>query len=202
MFADSFAAARSLYDGTSTRPPNFYLFYALCKFPVTYGYDKNGNYYRDTKSTIELEKHKRRPLEDLNEAQHKPMPTIANVNWSPPFQVPFIVNNGQDIHDDGDLGNHLKQYHRAARAFSELLNSEKAQFSHKLKPGQCVIFNNRRIVHGRQKFATETEERWLKGAYLDTVSDERENSVATLSLIVPQDDFASTLRRAEQQCEQ
>jgi len=175
MFADSFAAARLLHNGSPTTRPKHYLFYALCRFPVTYSYDKNGNYYRDTKPTIELEKHQRPPLGDSNEAQPEQMPSIANVNWSPPFQAPFIVDDGQYILANGDLGDNLTTYHQAARAFSEALNSEKAQFSHKMKPGQCVIFNNRRIVHGRQRFATETEERWLKGAYLDTVSDGREN---------------------------
>jgi len=180
MFADSFAAAMSLYEPPSDSPfhtgrPE--LFRDLCNFPVTYGYNKNGNYYRDTKPTIELERphriqNRNVPLDSVRSGRP---PTIANVNWSPPFQVPFTVDYGQRTHENSDHGANLVQYHRAARAFTELLNSKTAQFSHKLKPGQCVIFNNRRIVHGRQKFATDTGERWLKGAYLDTVCDEREN---------------------------
>jgi len=172
MFADSFAAAMSLYDS----PFQAGLFRDLCTFPVTYGYSKNGNYYRDTKPTIELERpHKIStrsvPLDEIK--MSKPRPTIANVNWSPPFQVPFTLDYGQRTDAYSDYGANLANYHQAARAFTERLNSKRAQFSHKLKPGQCVIFNNRRIVHGRQQFATDNEERWLKGAYLDTVSDEK-----------------------------
>lgn len=171
MFADSFAAAMSLYDPASLQELGH--FRSLCNFPVTYGYNKNGNYYRDTKPTIELEKaHKIKtrqwPLDAI--CSGRP-PIIANVNWSPPFQVPFTLDYAQSAYDDSDHGENLTHYLRAARVFTELLNSKRAQFPHKLKPGQCVIFDNRRIVHGRQQFATENEERWLKGAYLDTVRD-------------------------------
>jgi len=182
MFADSFAAAMSLYDSSDLNRVEF--FRDLCNFPVTYGYNKNGNYYRDTKPTIELEKaHKIKSRQSpLDSVRFGRPPTIANVNWSPPFQVPFTVDYGQRTHENSDHCEHLRQYHHAARAFTELLNSKGAQYSYKLKPGQCVIFNNRRIVHGRQQFATDREERWLKGAYLDTVGDERGKQGMTLSL--------------------
>jgi len=49
IFADSFYAAQVLYK---TSPKDFE---ALCTFPVTYRYNKNGNYYTDTKVTIELD---------------------------------------------------------------------------------------------------------------------------------------------------
>jgi gamma-butyrobetaine dioxygenase len=34
-----------------------------------------------------------------------------------------------------------------------------------MEPGECVIFDNRRILHARTAFAGG--ERWLRGAYLD-----------------------------------
>jgi gamma-butyrobetaine dioxygenase len=37
-----------------------------------------------------------------------------------------------------------------------------------MQEGECVIFNNRRVLHGRKEFDTTHGERWLKGAYVDT----------------------------------
>jgi len=106
------------------------------------------------------------------------MPAIANVNWAPPFQGPFVVNNGTS-----DYGHDMIAYHRAAKAFQAIISAPENQFTHLLQPGHCVIFNNRRILHGREQFNSvgvkEGEERWLKGAYLDM------------------DDVSSTLRRVD-----
>lgn len=106
------------------------------------------------------------------------MPAIANVNWAPPFQGPFVVNNGTS-----DYGRDIAAYHRAAKAFQAIISAPENQYTHLLQPGHCVIFNNRRILHGREQFNSvgvkEGEERWLKGAYLDM------------------DDVSSTLRRVD-----
>ena len=36
-------------------------------------------------------------------------------------------------------------------------------------PGECVIFDNRRVLHARKRFEVGDlgKERWLRGAYLD-----------------------------------
>ena len=38
-----------------------------------------------------------------------------------------------------------------------------------MKPGECVLFDNRRVLHARKAFevADAGKERWLRGAYLD-----------------------------------
>ena len=94
------------------------------------------------------------------------MPAIANVNWAPPFQGPFTVDRGIS-----DYARKLTAYHRATIAFQAIISAPENQFTHMLKPGECVIFNNRRILHGRQQFESvgvvAGKERWLKGAYLD-----------------------------------
>lgn len=104
------------------------------------------------------------------------MPAIANVNWAPPFQGPFVVNRGTS-----DYGREITSYHRAAKAFQAIISAPENQFTHMLRPGHCVIFNNRRILHGREQFNSvgvqAGKERWLKGAYLDM------------------DDVSSTLRK-------
>lgn len=88
-----------------------------------------------------------------------------NTNWSPPFQGPFRVDIGLTDH-----GAKLAQWHRAAKAFDQALNHPDNLFQYRLREGDCVIFNNRRVLHGRTAFtsgAADGAVRWLKGAYLD-----------------------------------
>ena len=54
------------------------------------------------------------------------------------------------------------------RDFSSRVESEENLFEYRLQEGECVIFNNRRVLHGRRQFDTATGMRWLKGAYIDT----------------------------------
>ena len=54
------------------------------------------------------------------------------------------------------------------REFSDLVESEENLYEYRLQEGECVIFNNRRVLHGRRQFDTATGMRWLKGAYIDT----------------------------------
>ncbi|EPE09129.1 gamma-butyrobetaine hydroxylase [Ophiostoma piceae UAMH 11346] len=66
----------------------------------------------------------------------------------------------------------LEYWHEAVRIFEDILNSERNLFDFKLKPGQCVLFDNRRVLHGRRQFTPVKEAvirdypRWLKGTYL------------------------------------
>lgn len=146
IFADAFRAA------TMVRLNSSMLFESLLQFPVTYHYRNDSQHYHFTRPTVELEKH----------SYHTSRPRIAAVNWSPPFQAPFEVNVGAD-----DNGSELRRYRSAAAAFSQQIQSPHAQHVLKLQPGDCVIFNNRRLVHARRAFDLTTGERWLKGAYLD-----------------------------------
>lgn len=101
------------------------------------------------------------------------MPLLKNVNWSPPFQAPFTA----DPHLPGSDA--FRNYQKAAAAFSGLVNQPSARYEKTLGSGECVIFNNRRVLHGRTAFVSGTEARFLKGAYLDT------------------DDFESQLRQRD-----
>lgn len=87
-----------------------------------------------------------------------------NTNWSPPFQGPFRIDIGLKDH-----GAKLQNWHRAAKAFDQALNHPENMFQYRLEEGDCVIFNNRRVLHGRTAFTSGTggAVRWLKGAYLD-----------------------------------
>jgi len=95
-----------------------------------------------------------RPLADT-------MPEISHINYSPPFQAPFPF-------PASDVGSSLRVYHSAISRFAQVVDAASSQFRRRMNPGECVIFNNRRVLHGRAAFHSGKGERWLKGAYLDT----------------------------------
>ncbi|KLU84988.1 gamma-butyrobetaine dioxygenase [Magnaporthiopsis poae ATCC 64411] len=41
-----------------------------------------------------------------------------------------------------------------------------AMFEYKMEPGECVIFDNMRVLHGRRQFNVTSGKRWLKGTYV------------------------------------
>lgn len=96
------------------------------------------------------------------------------MNWSPPFQGPFKIDNGVD-----DFSKRLREWHEAAVAFGAVVEHPESLLEYQLKKGECVIFNNRRVLHGRTAFksseasetpaapAADAKPRWLKGAYVD-----------------------------------
>ena len=59
----------------------------------------------------------------------------------------------------------------AMREFEIELEREGATFELRMEKGQCVVFDNRRVLHARREFketeGKEGEERWLKGCYVD-----------------------------------
>ncbi|KAI9681174.1 MAG: hypothetical protein M1817_002456 [Caeruleum heppii] len=147
LFSDAFRAA------THLRLSSPMLFNALSTFPVTYHYVNDNQHYHFTRPTLELEPH-----------SYTDRPRLANVNYSPPFQAPFEINIGSD-----DLGAQLRQYLAAIKTFAAQVESPESLYETRLEPGQCVIFNNRRVLHARTAFELNSGrgERWLKGAYVD-----------------------------------
>jgi gamma-butyrobetaine dioxygenase len=144
MFSDAFATAEAL---RSQHPG---LFKSLCTFPVTFHYYNAGQSYRQVRTTIELA-----DQSDLSSP-------IQVVNWSPPFQGPLAKDIGNK-----DGGEALRTFVRASHAFETLLSAPGSVFELRLNEGECVIFDNRRVLHARREFDITKGERWLKGAYLD-----------------------------------
>ena len=104
-------------------------------------------------------------------------PLIKAVNWSPPFQAPFLVNTGGGIsrgpsryysQEQNDDVAAFRTYTEAIHFFKMQLEMDHAILERKPEPGTAVIFNNRRIVHARRAFENQAGERWLRGAYIDT----------------------------------
>ena len=72
---------------------------------------------------------------------------LVKVTWDPMFEG-VLMSAPEDI----------GPYYWAHRAFHRLIEegpyAEEHTLRKKLKPGQCVIFNNRRLVHGRDVSGT------------------------------------------------
>jgi gamma-butyrobetaine dioxygenase len=67
-------------------------------------------------------------------------------------------------------------WYEAYLDFQRRLRSPAAQLTRKLAPGELVIFDNRRMVHGRAAFEAGGGARWLQGCYA-----ERDGLLATLA---------------------
>ncbi|KAM3079167.1 hypothetical protein ACMFMF_004094 [Clarireedia jacksonii] len=87
---------------------------------------------------------------------------VAHVNYSPPFQAPF--------RETGVLSSakQTASIVKCLREFAAVAEAPDSLYEYKLQEGECVIFNNRRVLHGRKEFDTTAGERWFKGAYVDT----------------------------------
>lgn len=111
----------------------------LREHPVPYAYTRNGYNYAQRRPLLHYDKQGR----------------FENVFWSPPFQ------GGRRADEVG-----LKPWLRGARVFEQLINGEEAMHQKKMLPGECVLFDNLRVMHGRTAFDTAGGHRWLRGAYI------------------------------------
>lgn len=140
LFSDSFYAASKLSKSS---------FEALSSYQVPYHYRNAGEHYYYSHPVIELKSSPGEPK------------TIDNVNYSPPFQatLAFPTIEEQQLFDP---------VMKAWRELASGVENEENLYEYRLQEGECVIFNNRRVLHGRRQFDTSAGERWLKGCYLDT----------------------------------
>ncbi|GFF47412.1 isoform 7 of trimethyllysine dioxygenase, mitochondrial [Aspergillus udagawae] len=140
LFVDSFRAA----DLLRWRSPE--AFEHLSKLHLNYEYNHKEHVYNNSWPVLEME-------------DGDPTKKIVHVNYSPPFQAPII--------SDEDIHTHWNEYRRALAMFATEIERGYNVFQLKLNPGECVIFENRRVLHARNKFNTEQGKRWLAGAYVD-----------------------------------
>ncbi|MEU3183975.1 phosphonate degradation HD-domain oxygenase [Streptomyces sp. NPDC006923] len=82
----------------------------------------------------------------------------------------------------------LTAFYAAYRAFGELLQRPGLQLDFRLDPGDCLIFDNTRLLHARTAFA-ENGARHLQGAYADL--DGLFSTLAVLRRQRPLDDLAA-----------
>ena len=60
----------------------------------------------------------------------------------------------------------MENYYKAYRAFSDIINDPSLAVNFKLKPGECFIVDNTRVLHARTAYSG-TGKRWLQGCYVD-----------------------------------
>ncbi len=66
----------------------------------------------------------------------------------------------------------LDLYYKARKKISELYNSEKNKIQFKLFPGDLLMMDNYRLLHGRTNYDTNEGNRFLQGCYIDYDSTE------------------------------
>ncbi|KAI1640721.1 hypothetical protein F4809DRAFT_402475 [Biscogniauxia mediterranea] len=113
---------------------------------VLFEYRKNGHSYQQNRHLISKKQ--------------------RGIIWSPQFQSPMqLVPRMSGPHD-----NFHEKWHKSVKMLQEVIETETEIYEYKLNEGDCVIFDNIRILHGRRKFDTSSGERWLRGAYVDNDS--------------------------------
>lgn len=79
----------------------------------------------------------------------------------------------------------MPAYYRAYRAYMAKTRDPKYRLTLKLKAGEMVVFDNRRVLHGREAFDPSTGFRHLHGCYVD-----RGEFFSRLRLLVHETDVA------------
>jgi alpha-ketoglutarate-dependent taurine dioxygenase len=110
----------------------------------------------------------RRPHIELNDKG-----LVNAVFWSPPFEGPFMSSLSSSFDNEEDSAIVVENYYHAYRSFREEILRHQVQV--RLSPGDMAIWNQRRVLHGRNSF--EGGERHMQGAYVNI------------------DDFASRVRK-------
>lgn len=121
------------------------LYNVLAEEYANFHYSRNGNFYYDSRHIIEQK-----------------CGSPVQINWAPPFQAPFTQDPSEPGHGK------LHRWREAARVFRDSLETPANMLQHRLQPGECVLFDNQRILHGRTKFNTSAGLRHLRGGYIDT----------------------------------
>ena len=61
----------------------------------------------------------------------------------------------------------LDDYYPAFCRFGRMLQEEKYMMRFLMKAGECMVFDNHRIVHGRAAYSATSGDRYLRGCYVD-----------------------------------
>ncbi|OCB86566.1 Clavaminate synthase-like protein [Sanghuangporus baumii] len=154
LFVDALHAANRLQ---SAFPKDFNI---LANTPVLFHYINDGHHLHHSHPTFEISQ-----LSDKPNGAGKTT-EMTSINYSPPFQAPLPVGTP-------------RAFYKALAKFEDLLNDPAACVTRLLHEGDAVIFDNRRVLHGRAAFEEiddgtgkegggegETS-RWLKGCYLE-----------------------------------
>jgi gamma-butyrobetaine dioxygenase len=144
LFSDAFRAVSELHPKHVKQ---------LTDTKIGYQYKNAGEYYYHEHTVIEPQSYRSKIWPDSRVLKH--------VNYSPPFQADHLSTA---FHQSSTFPSLLK----SLRKFADRVEDPDNLYEYKMQEGECVIFNNRRVLHGRKEFDATHGERWLKGAYVDT----------------------------------
>jgi gamma-butyrobetaine dioxygenase len=68
--------------------------------------------------------------------------------------------------------NRLELYYSARNKISELYNSDQYRIEFRLSPGDLLMMDNHRLLHGRTTYNANEGKRFLQGCYIDYDSTE------------------------------
>lgn len=111
----------------------------LKKVPVTFHYKNDGHHLIRRRPTI------------IDDDQTEGL----KVYYAPPFQGP--------LHAPPDI---IKDFYVAFNHFESIIQRPEFLFKRKLEKGQCVIFANQRVLHGRDAFDSASGDRHFRGTYV------------------------------------
>ena len=149
--------------GVSFGFPNFKAFAKASHQVLNDEYRSRNSFQANSAKTVRSFIARERKIEDY----------FQNVAWSPPFQAPIRLVRWRNEFGDGTalpiLNDRVTQWHSAAQKFSKLIHRQSGIYERMMRPGECVIFDNRRVLHARKAFEVGDagKERWLRGTYLD-----------------------------------
>ncbi|KAI9595624.1 hypothetical protein BDF19DRAFT_471329 [Syncephalis fuscata] len=156
VFADAYRAA---YELRARSPTDFDI---LRSVPVTFHYQNDGHHLQFRRPTIiATDEPTSASSSSLSNsartlgfmAQNSPL----MVNYAPPFQGMLEI---ADKHIQ-------KDFYRAFNHFESILQEDGMKIEYTLQKGQCAIFANRRVLHGRRAFDANSGHRHLRGTYVD-----------------------------------
>jgi gamma-butyrobetaine dioxygenase len=149
---DGFRAAAQL---RAEDPPGFD---RLSRTPVTFGYED---------ATVQLRA--TRPMIGLNQAG-----LIREITYDSRSMEPMRPRSGAL---PAEAAEEMHEFYLAYRAFAAILRRPSGTLRFTLAPGDCVVFDNTRILHSRPGFSAAG--RHLQGCYADL--DGVESTVAVLA---------------------
>lgn len=118
-------------------------FYTLTRIPSA---ANTVDYKRAQPAHIRIQ----RPLITVNHRDE-----IVSVIWGPMLFAPLQVPE-EDV----------EAFYKAYRKFYSMVKDWQSVYEHRLRPGDVISFNNRRLSHGRRAY-TENGNRLLRGCYID-----------------------------------
>lgn len=172
IFVDSFSIAKKMWKEERE------LWKILTEIKVGFWYQNDGRFYRFNHQTFEIDPDYHQDSNASEEIVEDEMPRLRAVNYSPPFQSPLPLiasSNGSQLNEEK-----RQLFFKAFKRFTELSHEKEFRYERKLDEKECVIFDNRRVLHARRGFEWNENEqetnqedgegevkRWLKGCYVD-----------------------------------